>query len=343
MPCAVPSTRILRPARGRCGNRRALAAYRGPRPERRGIESAVRGRRHVNRRRRAGATHHFRRLASPRTSRRCAASQMHSMTHGSKAASGATRQRSPRSPRPAVGSLDWRSRPSSGPWIVPVQVDCRLRDERPLRAYAPLARQLRAAAGTSPGGARSRPTSTRSGARRRAGLRHERRATRGARRTDRRPAPGVRDRRQRSTSLPACPTSRSTAERRRPSSATRSSSASSPSISLTGGTRPRPESAATTPLPVSGSGASTPFRSRASSGTRLGRTDPGSTPAPATSGRWPAPTRNLGYAYLPTATPTHNWYGGHRPGDNLFAETLLYLECETGPAWRYTRMLWIGA
>ena len=38
----------------------------------------------------------------------------------------------------------------------------------------------------------------------------------------------------------------------------------------------------------------------------------------------------LGYAYLPTGTPTHNWYGGHRPGDNLFAESLLCLECETG-------------
>ena len=44
----------------------------------------------------------------------------------------------------------------------------------------------------------------------------------------------------------------------------------------------------------------------------------------------------LGYAYLPTATPTHNWYGGHRPGDNLFAETLLCLDCETGRrVWHY--------
>ena len=44
----------------------------------------------------------------------------------------------------------------------------------------------------------------------------------------------------------------------------------------------------------------------------------------------PSADEELGYAYLPTATPTHNWYGGHRPGDNLFAETLLCLECETG-------------
>ena len=43
---------------------------------------------------------------------------------------------------------------------------------------------------------------------------------------------------------------------------------------------------------------------------------------------------NLGYAYLPTGTPTHNWYGGHRPGNNLFAESLLCLECNTG------RLMW---
>ena len=38
----------------------------------------------------------------------------------------------------------------------------------------------------------------------------------------------------------------------------------------------------------------------------------------------------LGYAYLPTATGTQNFYGGHRPGDNLFAESLVCLECDTG-------------
>ena len=39
---------------------------------------------------------------------------------------------------------------------------------------------------------------------------------------------------------------------------------------------------------------------------------------------------DLGYAYLPTGTPTNDWYGGHRSGDNLFAESLVCLECETG-------------
>ena len=44
----------------------------------------------------------------------------------------------------------------------------------------------------------------------------------------------------------------------------------------------------------------------------------------------------LGYAYLPTATPTNDYYGGHRPGDNLFAESLVCLECETGRrVWHY--------
>ena len=38
----------------------------------------------------------------------------------------------------------------------------------------------------------------------------------------------------------------------------------------------------------------------------------------------------LGYAYLPFSTPTNDWYGGHRPGDNLFAESLVCVECATG-------------
>ena len=44
----------------------------------------------------------------------------------------------------------------------------------------------------------------------------------------------------------------------------------------------------------------------------------------------------LGYAYLPTATGTQNFYGGHRPGDNLFGESLVALECDTGRrVWHY--------
>ena len=38
----------------------------------------------------------------------------------------------------------------------------------------------------------------------------------------------------------------------------------------------------------------------------------------------------LGYIYLPTGTPTGDYYGGHRPGDNLFAKSLVALDIETG-------------
>jgi quinoprotein glucose dehydrogenase len=38
----------------------------------------------------------------------------------------------------------------------------------------------------------------------------------------------------------------------------------------------------------------------------------------------------LGYVYLPLTTPTNDWYGGHRHGDNLFAESLVCLEAQTG-------------
>ena len=38
----------------------------------------------------------------------------------------------------------------------------------------------------------------------------------------------------------------------------------------------------------------------------------------------------LGYVYLPTSTPTSDYYGGHRPGDNLFAESLVCVDVETG-------------
>jgi quinoprotein glucose dehydrogenase len=38
----------------------------------------------------------------------------------------------------------------------------------------------------------------------------------------------------------------------------------------------------------------------------------------------------LGYAYLPLSSPTSDMYGGHRPGDNLFSDTLVCVECRTG-------------
>ena len=38
----------------------------------------------------------------------------------------------------------------------------------------------------------------------------------------------------------------------------------------------------------------------------------------------------LGYVYLPTGTATNDWYGGHRLGDNLFADSLVCLDAESG-------------
>jgi glucose dehydrogenase len=38
----------------------------------------------------------------------------------------------------------------------------------------------------------------------------------------------------------------------------------------------------------------------------------------------------LGLAYLPVETPTSDYYGGHRPGDNLFAESVVCVDLKTG-------------
>jgi len=43
---------------------------------------------------------------------------------------------------------------------------------------------------------------------------------------------------------------------------------------------------------------------------------------------------DLGLVYLPFGTPTNDWYGGQRKGDNLFAESLVAVNAETGEyAW----------
>jgi quinoprotein glucose dehydrogenase len=44
----------------------------------------------------------------------------------------------------------------------------------------------------------------------------------------------------------------------------------------------------------------------------------------------------LGYVYAPIETPNNNYYGGARPGNNLFAESLLCLDAKTGKRiWHY--------
>jgi quinoprotein glucose dehydrogenase len=44
----------------------------------------------------------------------------------------------------------------------------------------------------------------------------------------------------------------------------------------------------------------------------------------------------LGYAYLPVETPTDDYYGGHRPGSGLFANSVVCIDAETGKRiWHY--------
>jgi quinoprotein glucose dehydrogenase len=44
----------------------------------------------------------------------------------------------------------------------------------------------------------------------------------------------------------------------------------------------------------------------------------------------------LGYIYLPVSTPTNDYYGGHRPGDGLYGESLVCLDATTGKkVWHY--------
>jgi quinoprotein glucose dehydrogenase len=44
----------------------------------------------------------------------------------------------------------------------------------------------------------------------------------------------------------------------------------------------------------------------------------------------------LGLVYLPVETPTSDFYGGHRPGNNLFAESIVCVDLKTGERkWHY--------
>jgi quinoprotein glucose dehydrogenase len=44
----------------------------------------------------------------------------------------------------------------------------------------------------------------------------------------------------------------------------------------------------------------------------------------------------LGYVYLPVETPTSDYYGGHRHGDNLFGNSIVCLDAKTGKrVWHY--------
>ncbi len=44
----------------------------------------------------------------------------------------------------------------------------------------------------------------------------------------------------------------------------------------------------------------------------------------------------LGYVYLPVSTPTNDYYGGHRPGNGLYGDSLVCLDAQTGrKVWHY--------
>ncbi len=47
---------------------------------------------------------------------------------------------------------------------------------------------------------------------------------------------------------------------------------------------------------------------------------------------WTSPSADLelGYVYIPLSSPTNDWYGGHRPGNNLFSDSLVCLDATTG-------------
>ena len=44
----------------------------------------------------------------------------------------------------------------------------------------------------------------------------------------------------------------------------------------------------------------------------------------------------LGYVYMPTSSATNDMYGGHRPGDNLFTQSIVCVDAKTGErVWHY--------
>jgi glucose dehydrogenase len=46
--------------------------------------------------------------------------------------------------------------------------------------------------------------------------------------------------------------------------------------------------------------------------------------------------QELGYVYVPLSAPTNSWYGGDRPGQNLFSDSLVCLDAKTGKrVWHY--------
>ena len=103
---------------------------------------------------------------------------------------------------------------------------------------------------------------------------------------------------------------------------------------------------ASTCAPASCSGRSTRFRCPGEFGNDTWEKD--SWAVNGNNGVWTQITvdEELGLVYLPVETPTSDYYGGHRPGNNLFAESLVCVDLKTGqrkwhfqlvhhPLWNY--------
>ena len=88
--------------------------------------------------------------------------------------------------------------------------------------------------------------------------------------------------------------------------------------------------------PASGSGSSTPFRRPGEFGNDTWEKDSWSYTG--NTGVWGqiSVDEELGLAYLPVELPTGDYYGGHRPGNGLFGESLVAVDLQTGKrSWHY--------
>ena len=94
--------------------------------------------------------------------------------------------------------------------------------------------------------------------------------------------------------------------------------------------------AASTCEPASGCGFSTPFHDPDEFGYDTWEKDSASYTG--NTGVWGqiSVDEEFGTAYLPVELPTGDFYGGHRPGNNLFGETILAVDLKTGKRkWHY--------
>ena len=94
--------------------------------------------------------------------------------------------------------------------------------------------------------------------------------------------------------------------------------------------------AASTFAPASGSGPFTPIPKKGEPGYETWLN--GSAEYTGNTGVWSQVTidEELGLVYLPVESPTGDYYGGHRPGNNLYGESLVCLDLRTGAKkWHY--------